>query len=382
MCSPLTIYKGIKKLKPGKGIQKNPQGAKVFTHYDIRYKPDNTLSENDWKKRIRDEIQKAVQVFVPLSPWEQTGCFLSGGTDSSSVAGYYSQLAEKPARTFSIGFDDPKYNELDYARIAAKRFNTQYHEYYVTPKDVLDLIEQIPRIYDEPFGNASVIPAFYCAKFAGEKGVDILLGGDGGDEIFGGNERYVSNLVFQKYHAIPELIRKSMIERLLAMTPSLGLFHKAKRYIRRANIPNPERFYSYNLLSEINPHQIFQKDFIQAANLNSFMEIARNHYLNAAPADDTDRLLYLDMKFTITDNDIRKVSQMVEAAGLRVRYPLLERDLVDFTCTIPPGLKVQWKKNRYIFKQAMKGFLPDEIITKSKHGMACRSRPGSKATLA
>ena len=378
VCSPLTIYRQIKKLEPGKGIHKTAADTRMFTHYDIRYTPDITLNENDWKQRIQEEIQKAVSVYVPLSPWEQTGCFLSGGTDSSSVAGYYTQLSGKPARTFSIGFDDPRYNELDYARIAAERFNTRFHEYYVTPKDVLDLIEQLPRIYDEPFGNASVIPAFYCAKFAGEKGVDILLGGDGGDEIFGGNERYVTNLVFQKYLAVPELLRKNMIEPLLFLSPDLGLFYKAKRYIRRANIPNPERFYSYNLLSEIDPHHVFQDDFIKTANLDSFMDIARNHYQAAAPADDTDRLLYLDMKFTITDNDIRKVTQMVETAGLRVRYPLLNRDLVDFTCTIPPDLKVKWKKNRYIFKQAMKGFLPDEIINKSKHGMGLPVTPWFK----
>jgi asparagine synthase (glutamine-hydrolysing) len=162
------------------------------------------------------------------------------------------------------------------------------------------------------------------------------------------------------------------------MAPDHGLLHKAKSYIRRANIPNPQRFYSYNLLAELDPHTIFQEDFIRAVNLNSFMNIAENHYSNAAPADDTDRLLYLDMKFTITDNDIRKVTQMVEAAGLRVRYPVLDRDLVDFTCTIPPTLKVKWKKNRYIFKEAMKGFLPNEIITKSKHGMGLPVTPWFK----
>ena len=216
------------------------------------------MGENDWKKRIRNEIQKAIQVFVPLSPYEQTGCFLSGGTDSSSVAGYYSQLAGKPAKTFSIGFDEAQYNELQYAEIASKHFKTDYNEYYVTPEDVIALIKKIPEIFDEPFGNASVIPAFYCAKYAAESGIKILLGGDGGDEIFGGNERYVSNLIFQRYHNLPGFFRKQMIEPLVSMFPDKSIFHKAKRYIRRANIPNPQRFYSYNLLAEIDP----EKDFL------------------------------------------------------------------------------------------------------------------------
>jgi len=248
----------------------------------------------------------------------------------------------------------------------------------VTPQDVTDLIELLPKIYDEPFGNASVIPAFYCAHHAGGNGIEVMLGGDGGDEIFGGNERYVTNLIFQRYLNLPENMRTKLIEPLLALMPDKGLFYKAKRYVRRANIPNPERFFSYNLLAEVSPDTIFRQDFINGVHLNTFMDIARNHYQNADPADDTDRLLYLDMKFTITDNDIRKVTPMVEAAGLRVRYPLLDRDLVDFTTTIPPDLKVKWKKNRYIFKQAMKGFLPDEIINKSKHGMGLPVTPWFK----
>ncbi|NOX32304.1 MAG: hypothetical protein GXP56_01005 [Deltaproteobacteria bacterium] len=378
ICSPLTIYREIVKLEPGKGLHHKKNKLTRLTHYDIAYQPDRSLTEKDWVSKIRNHVKNAVDVFVPLSSYEKTGCFLSGGTDSSSIAGFYTQLAGKPARTFSIGFDDPRYNELDYARIACKRFKTDYHEYYVTPQDVTSLIERLPGIYDEPFGNASVIPAFYCAHHAAGKGIEVMLGGDGGDEIFGGNERYVTNLVFQRYLNLPGIIRTKMVEPMLSIMPDKGIFYKAKRYVRRANISNPERFYSYNLLAEVTPGTIFRQDFIDGVNFNSFINIAKKHYQNAAPADDTDRLLYLDMKFTITDNDIRKVTQMVEAAGLRVRYPLLDRDLVDFTCTIPPELKVKWGKGRYIFKQAMKGFLPDEIINKSKHGMGLPVTPWFK----
>ncbi len=379
ICSPLTIYKEIFKLEPGKGLQNKNNKLTSFTHYDITYTPDRSLTERDWTERIYEHVKNAVDGFVSLSPYEKkTGCFLSGGTDSSSIAGFYSQLTEKPAKTFSIGFEEPEYNELDYARMASKRFKTDYHEYYVTPQDVTNLIELLPGIYDEPFGNASVIPAFYCAYHAAGKGIEVLLGGDGGDEIFGGNERYVTNLIFQKYLSLPNYIRTKIIEPMLKIMPDKGLFYKAKRYIRRANIPNPERFYSYNLLAEIDSETIFRQDFLNTVNFNTFMDIAKKHYEDADPADDTDRLLYLDMKFTITDNDIRKVTQMVEAAGLRVRYPLLDRDLVDFTATIPPELKVKWGKNRYIFKQAMKGFLPDEIINKSKHGMGLPVTPWFK----
>ena len=287
---------------------------------------------------------------MPATDKNKTGCFLSGGTDSSTIAGHYTRLAGEPGKTFSIGFDVPEYNELEFARIAVDHFGTDQHEYLVTPEDVLSLIEELPKIYDEPFGNASVVAAYFCAKLAREHGVDVMLGGDGGDEIFGGNERYVSNLVFQRYAELPGFFRKGIFEPLLQMMPSSGLFYKAKRYVRRSNMPNPQRFYSYNLLAEMDNAEIFQPEFLAQVDTGCFVQRAQRLYDQAAPADDTDRLLYLDMKSTITDNDLRKVTQMVEAAGLQVRYPLLDRDLVDFAATIPPDLKVKPGKNRYIFK--------------------------------
>jgi asparagine synthase (glutamine-hydrolysing) len=175
--------------------------------------------------------------------------------------------------------------------------------------------------------------------------------------------------VFERYYLIPVFVRRYLLEPTLKCLPPRGILYRASRYVRRANFPNPDRFYSYNLLAEFDKTESLTPDFMKQANTNSFMDLARKHYKNAATAHVTDRLLYLDMKFTITDNDLRKVTQMVEAAGIQVRYPYLDRDLVDFTTTIPPDLKVKYGKNRYIFKQAMTGFLPDAIIHKSKHGM-------------
>ena len=369
VCSPITIYKDVHKLEPGKGHCITQGNLKEFCHYDISYKPDTSKTEDHWRKSVFQEVKNAVNVFLPSSPVDTTGCFLSGGTDSSTIAGLYTDLSGKPAKTFSIGFDDPKYNELEYARIAVDKFGTSQTEYIVTPEDTLSLINELPKIYDEPFGNASVVAAYYCALAAKEKGVDVLLGGDGGDEIFGGNERYVSNLVFKRYHMLPRPLRKFFIEPLLKKIPGKGVMHKASRYVRRANFPNPDRFYSYNLLAETDNRELLTADFMEQVNPDCFINLARAHYLNAAPAHDTDRLLYLDMKFTITDNDLRKVTQMAESAGVRVRYPYLDRELVDFSTTIPADFKVKYGKNRYIFKRAMENFLPREIIQKSKHGM-------------
>ena len=386
VCSPVSIYRGVRKLEPGRGLSVAAANVAPFTHYDISYR---TRDENEiyWKQAIPAAVEKAVANSVPDEPAEHIGCFLSGGTDSSTIAGYCARFFDSPVKTFSIGFDDPRYNELGYARIAARHFGTEQHEYLVTPADVLALIEELPRIYDEPFGNASVIAAYHCARLAREQGVEIMLGGDGGDEIFGGNERYVTNLVFERYQHAPRWVRAGLLEPTLRLLPALGPLYKAKRYIRRANLPNPRRFYSYNLLAEHDNRAIFQVDFLATVAADCFIQRAQALYEQAAPAHDTDRLLYLDMKFTITDNDLRKVTPMVEAAGLRVRYPLLDRDLVDFAATIPPQLKVRPEQNRYIFKQALRGFLPDETIHKSKHGMGLpiarwlKDDPGLRALL-
>lgn len=369
ICSPLTVYSKIRRLEPGVCHLLHGHELSENRYYDITYTKIRDTNENRWQEKVFKAVEKAVGVFVPLSDHDKTGCFLSGGTDSSSIAGMYGKLSGKPAQTFSIGFHDEKYNELEYAQMAVDRFKTRQDAYFVTPSDTLELIPQLSRIYDEPFGNASVVPAFFCAQMAKKTGIDTLLGGDGGDEIFGGNERYVTNLVFERYHKIPGPLRRYALEPVLKLLPDKGIFHKASRYVRRANFKNPYRFYSYNLLAEEDNSKILSDRFQKAVNQDAFMNLAQAHYDRAAGADETNRLLYMDMKLTITDNDLRKVSQMAEAADVQVRYPYLDRDLVDFTAGIPSGLKVKYGKNRYIFKKAMEGFLPDEIINKPKHGM-------------
>lgn len=376
--TPRTIYKVVKKLEPGHYLRWNKNRIDGHKYYDIRYKPDESIDEQDWLQTIPSAISNAVERFVPLSNPEETGCFLSGGTDSSSVAGYYTKSSGQPTNTFSIGFDEPGYSEIHFADVASKHFGTIQHEYFVTPEDVLILLERLSDIYDEPFGNSSVIPTYYCARLAKDHGIDVLLAGDGGDEIFGGNERYLKNIVFDNYHRIPFMLRNKFLEPAIRALPGIWPFYKAQRYIRRANIPNPDRFYSYSLLYEEGLEAVFRPEFLETMNPNSFLELARGYYASATPASETDRLLYLDMKFTITDNDLRKVTQMTEYAGVRVRYPLLDQDLVDFTATIPPDLKVKPGRNRYIFKQAMKGFLPREIIEKEKHGFGLPVAPWFK----
>jgi asparagine synthase (glutamine-hydrolysing) len=280
-----------------------------------------------------------------------------------------SQCGKEPANTFSIGFDDPRYNEIEYARIAAKHNNTRHHEYFVTPDDILALIERAVPAYDEPFGNSSLIPTYYCARLAAENGVTHLLAGDGGDEIFGGNARYVDDRVFQHYGRIPKF-GQSVIEPIVAAGASSGvrLFDLAARYIRRSKIDLPDRFFSYSFFSSVPKTELFTPEFLLSVSGRHSLEPARKHFAAAPASNDLNRWLYMDLKMTIGDNDLRKVTVMSRLAGVTARYPLLDPALAEFTGTIPARLKVKGPQLRYLFKKAMAGVLPPAIITKGKHG--------------
>jgi len=368
---PRTVYRNLRMLPPGhvmtvSGANTDPQ---LTCYYDLDYTIENA-GEERYRALVPSAIEEAVRVILDTeaAAGRRVGTFLSGGTDSSTVTGMVKKLAGS-VKSFSIGFDEPGYNELDYARIAARHFGAEHHEYMVTPNDVLAAIDALLDVYDEPFGNASAIPSYFCARFARDHGVDTMLAGDGGDEIFGGNERYAAGRVFSAYHQVPKLLRKGLIEPLLALAPAVHpVIGKGQKYIRRANIPQPDRFYSYNPVAALGVDAIFSPDFVRQLGGHDTNAWARELWNAAGTDDELNRLLYLDMKHTVTDNDLRKVNGMTAKAGMRVAYPFLDHRLVDLAGRMPSDLKVRGTYLRYIFKESLKGFLPPEVIAKQKHG--------------
>ncbi|KAF0221847.1 MAG: asparagine synthase [Geobacteraceae bacterium] len=369
--SPRTVYRNVRKLPPGHflTLSEKERSPRLVQYYDIDYTVSG-LGEAEILTGIPVGIEDAVGSILAAErgAGRQVGAFLSGGTDSSTVTGMIKKLSGN-AKTFSIGFDEPGYNELDYARIAARHFGVEHHEYIVTPDDVLAAIDALGDVFDEPFGNASAVPTYFCAQLAREHGVDTLLAGDGGDEIFGGNERYAAGKLFNAYHRIPALLRKGLIEPLVGAAPAAHpVIEKGKKYIRRANIPQPDRFFSYNPVAALGIENIFSPDFIRQLDGHDPNGWARDLWTTARADNELNRHLYLDMKFTITDNDLRKVTGMTEKAGVRVAYPFLDPRLVDFAAHMPVGLKVKGDRLRYAFKESLRNFLPPEIIVKQKHG--------------
>jgi len=280
-----------------------------------------------------------------------------------------SRLGRGPVKTFSIGFDEERFNELEYAAITARKFNADHHTYLVSAADCFEALPRMVRFFDEPFANSSAIPVYFCARLAAENGVHTLLGGDGGDELFGGNERYQTDKIFATYQQVPRFLRKGLIEPALALVPTeRGPAGKAKRYVRKSNIPPVERYFAYNFLSFHSPAEVFDGDFLQR--LNGYLPLdTPTRYYNEGPArDHLDRLLYIDVKITLGDSDLPKVTQMAEMAGIQVRFPFLNRPVAEFSGRIPPELKVKGFEKRYLFKRAFRNLLPEEVLRKKKHG--------------
>lgn len=366
--SPNTIFRGQQKLEPAQWV-KITDGQVRNGYYWV---PDFTKTQAADPSIAAPELYSLLESAVRRCTTDRPiGAFLSGGLDSSTVCGVLSRLSAGRTRSYSIGFNAEGYDEIEYARIAAKRFNLESHEYYITPDDVAAAIPLIADSYEEPFGNSSAIPVYYCARRAREDGVEVMLAGDGGDELFGGNARYAKQKVFDYYNLLPKPLRTRAIEPALERFPRLACvapLRKAASYVRQAKIPLPDRLQSYHWFYLQPLRDIFHDDFLDSVDPEHPIRLLREPYCRVSSADTLQRMLYLDWKFTLADNDLRKVNQMCAAADVEVRYPMLDQSIVEYSTTIPPNVMLRGLRLRHFFKAALKDFLPAPIINKRKHG--------------
>ena len=276
-----TVYEDQWRLAPGTYFTLRAGNAVSASYWEMHYSERVTTPYPKQKEAFRGLLLQAVR---EAAEGARTGTFLSGGTDSSTLAGLLTQVAGEPANTYSIGFAAPGFDEMGYARLAAKHFGTRHHEYYVTPADVVRAVPEMARIFDQPFGNASAVPTYYCARLAGADGIERLLGGDGGDELFGGNSRYATQYLFSLYNRLPAALRKRLIEPGLFRLPGAGSvpwLRKLKSYVRQASMPMPARLESYNLLQRFGPQEVFCSDFLVGLDLAQPLALLSQTYSEA-----------------------------------------------------------------------------------------------------
>ncbi len=368
--APRTVFANVRKVPAGHVLTFDRTGLRVRPFWQMAYPESPNGGTESWARQLRGAIEAAVTRHVQAEEsLDCVGAFLSGGTDSSTVAGMLGRITGTAAKTFSIGYHEEGYDELQYARTASRWFGTVQHEWKLAPTEALAALPAIVGYYEEPFGNASALPTYRCAQLAREHGVSVLFAGDGGDELFAGNTRYASDKVFALYHRVPGLLRGALDPMLASLPDGLPVLSRARRYVRRASIPNPRRILSYSPLLSEPLSDMVSPEFLAAVQPGALLDRAEAHYRQPSNGtSELNRLMYLDLQLAIADNDVRKVSGMTELAGVEVRYPLLDTQLVEFSGRIPSALKLRGFQKRYIFKRALADFLPPEVLKKRKHG--------------
>jgi len=365
--SPRTIFQGVYRLPPGHfAVFENGQ-ITVQPYWVPEFVESRVASLADLKVEFKNLLQAAVSQELDNGA---PACFLSGGTDSSTVAGMASLASGKTVATYSIGFDAQGYDEMEFARLAAKHFKTDHHEYYVTPSDLVQYIPTVAAYYDQPFGNSSALPAYCCAIKAREDGISKILAGDGGDELFGGNTRYAKQTVFGWYDAMPSGLRSGLLEPV-ARQPLFGqvpLLRKATSYVNQAKVPMPDRLMTYNLLFRLGVEDVLTPELLAKVDQNDPARQQRQVWAQARTDKLVNKMLAFDWRYTLAECDLPKVVGTTALAGLEVGFPMLNDDLLAFSLRLPSSYKLRNLKLRWFFKEALRSFLPDEIITKKKQG--------------
>ena len=370
VAEPYSVFTGISKLPPAHTLVYDASGLKVVRYWKPDREPDFSISFDDAAAETRRLTDRAVSSRlisdVPL------GFFLSGGLDSSIVVGAAAGASSSKLKTFSIGFEEDSYSELGYARTVAERFDTDHEEFVVTADMARDL-ESIVRYADEPFADSSMVPMYYLSRQTRQH-VTVALSGDGGDEVFGGYDRYIGLGLARKYHSIPGIIRKRLISPLTGMIPESPGKRSNLRRIKRLTHPataTVEQWYvGWMQQFRVESHSAaFTPGFASAIEARGgwtdHMSNAFGRYDNAATARSAQ---WVDMTTYLPGDLLVKADRMSMAHGLEVRSPFLDHHLVEFASSIPGEYSIRGRAGKQVLKHAYADLVPDEISRRPKAG--------------
>lgn len=367
--APYTICRDIRRLLPGARMFWSAGRGTDERYFVSEYPEDISGSDADLAKQLRERMIDSVHAYRPddARAW---GCFLSGGTDSSSIVSILaSQRPETRVRTFSIGFAEQGYDELGYAQLVADTCHADAYSSRVDRNQAVAMVAQVVDAYDQPFGDASAIPTMACAALADEHGVDTLLAGDGGDEIFGGNERYAKDQVMEAFYRLPAPLKSvgNAIGRMAGRS-SLHLLNRVQNFVERASLPNPDRFYTNDSFGSDYYSELLQADFRAEVDRDASLAFMREVHAFGGAASPLHRIMRLDLYMAIAQNDLVKVEGACRAHSISTRFPYLDPTLVDYTGRLETRCKVRGLSKRHLFKQATAGILPDAVLHKKKQG--------------
>ena len=369
--APATLFRQIRKLEPGQlmEVPLDSGAVRIRTYWDVpppcpepgtTQTPDAEL-EGRLARTVGEAVRRQMVSDVPL------GAFLSGGVDSSLVVAEMGH-----ASTFSIGFEDPSYNELDWSRRVAEHLGVSHTTDVIRP-EIEDLFHRLMPFMDDPIGDFSIFPTYLVSRLAREN-VTVVLSGDGGDELFGGYETYVAELLAARYAKIPGPLRSALLEPVVnSLRPrpqKKGLVNKARRFVEGLGYdPGLHHARWRMFLDPDRAHALFTPEAG-----GEMREHADQHILDlfdrAGPRSLVDRMLYVDMKSYLSENCLAKVDRMSMACSLEARVPLLDHELVELAFRMPDRLKVRGRRTKVGLKRVAARKLPRACVYRPKEGFS------------
>jgi asparagine synthase (glutamine-hydrolysing) len=371
--TPRTIYAQIRKVRPGHALRLERGRLIERAYWELDLTPDPQLgrmteaelADQLWE-HIRDSVRMELASDVPL------GVFLSGGIDSSALVSAMAELNVGQIRTFSIGFNEPSFDESRHARHVATYLGSQHTEMILEPKMLAELVPGVTTILDEPLADASIFPTYLLSRFTRQH-VTVALGGDGGDELFAGYSTLQAHRLAKYYELIPGFLREHAIAPTIRRLPvshaNLSFDFRAKRFIQGTGLPIARRHHVWlgpctlterkALLSRDIAHQVGASDAFDALD---------EHVGRSARYDDLSQILYLDMKMYLESDILAKVDRASMACSLEVRVPLLNIQMLNFVMHLPLHFKLRGMTRKYLMRKALAGHLPAEIIARPKKG--------------
>jgi asparagine synthase (glutamine-hydrolysing) len=361
---PHSAFRNVRKLEPGAWlIYRRGESVRTGRYWrppQLAEAPPAGTSEEDACRQLKDTFDEAVRLRmiadVPL------GAFLSGGIDSSCVVASMARQSADPVKTFSIGFEEANFNELDYARLVAKQYKTDHHEILVRP-DSVSIVESLVRHFDEPFGDTSAIPTFIVSQFAVQH-VKVALSGDGGDELFGGYTRYATIEKLRSLDRTPQALRR-VISWFADQLPYRAY---GKNFLRMISRPTPlDRYFEGNFAPYFLRRELLEPNWMLPGEA-VFVAKTLAGCLLPNGADVLSQAMYFETAAHLPGDMLVKVDRMSMANSLEVRCPLLDHHVAELAASIPNSWKVREGRGKYILLKALGDRLPPELLHRQKMG--------------
>jgi asparagine synthase (glutamine-hydrolysing) len=384
--APLTIFEDIYKLLPGHTLEYRDGDISTEAYWDLRFPAERSRrSEAEWQNELLEQLREAVRIRlmseVPL------GAFLSGGVDSSAVVALMAEASGQPVKTFSIGFKDRSFDETHYARVVARRCETEHREQIVEPEGLDTLLPELAWHFDEPFGDSSALPTYYVSKMA-KQSVTVVLTGDGGDEAFAGYSTWRGEKLSQLYGRMPRPLRRLATPELVRSLRRLTLgrhsrtLDRAERVLAAARQSPSERFLSKSTRIPEQLRRAIYSDAFSDVALARPVDVLGPWRDVAEEDDPVDRLTYWQTRFYLPNDMLVKVDRMTMAHSLEARCPFLDHVLLEFAARIPPHLRFHGWTTKYVLKRALGVLLPREVLWRRKQGFGVPIRAWFRDDLA